>query len=74
VAHSPLSTAAETATAPVTTTAIRLRTTETTMPRVTMERLEQAAGIAKAAETCAEAGNVEKGIEIVLESAQLITK
>jgi hypothetical protein len=44
------------------------------MPRVTMERLEQAAGIAKAAETCAEAGNVEKGIEIVLESAQLITK
>ena len=38
------------------------------------ERLEQAASIAKAAETCAEAGNVEKGIEIVLESAQLITK
>jgi hypothetical protein len=38
------------------------------------ERLEQAASIAMAAETCAKTGNVEKGIEIVLESAQLITK
>jgi hypothetical protein len=36
------------------------------------ERLEQAAGIAKAAETCAEAGNVEKGIEIALDIEQLI--
>jgi hypothetical protein len=36
------------------------------------ERLEQAASIAKAAETCAEAGNVEKGIEIALDIEQLI--
>jgi hypothetical protein len=36
------------------------------------ERLEQAANIAKAAETCAEAGNVEKGIEIALDIEQLI--
>ena len=31
------------------------------------ERLEKAASIAKAAETCADAGNVEKGIEIALD-------
>ncbi len=36
------------------------------------ERLEQAAGIAKAAETCAESGNVGKGIEIALYIEQLI--
>jgi hypothetical protein len=36
------------------------------------ERLEQAASIAKAAETCAEAGNAEKGIEIALDIEQLI--
>jgi len=36
------------------------------------DRLEQAASIAKAAETCAEAGNVEKGIEIALDIEQLI--
>ena len=35
-------------------------------------RLEQAAGIAKAAEACAEAGNIEKGIEIALDVEQLI--
>jgi hypothetical protein len=36
------------------------------------ERLEQATGIAKAAEACAEAGNPEKGVEIVLDVEQLI--
>jgi hypothetical protein len=36
------------------------------------ERLEQAASIAKAAETCAKAGNVEGGIEIALDIEQLI--
>jgi hypothetical protein len=36
------------------------------------ERLDQAAGIAKAAEVCAEAGNVEKAIEIALDIEQLI--
>ena len=36
------------------------------------ERLDQAAGIAKAAETCAEAGNIEKAIEIALDVEQLI--
>jgi hypothetical protein len=36
------------------------------------ERLEQAAGIAKAAEACAEAGNPETGIEVVLGVEQLI--
>jgi hypothetical protein len=35
-------------------------------------RLDQAAGVAKAAETCAQAGNVEKPIEIVLDVEQLI--
>ncbi len=35
------------------------------------ERLDQAAGIAKAAEACAEAGNTEKAIEIVLDVEQL---
>ena len=36
------------------------------------ERLDQAAGIAKAAEACANAGNVSKGIEIALDVEQLI--
>ena len=36
------------------------------------QRLEQAASIAKAAEACAEAGNVEKGIAIALDVEQLI--
>lgn len=36
------------------------------------ERLEQAASIAKAADACAEAGNVEKGIEVALDVEQLI--
>ena len=36
------------------------------------ERLDRAAGIAKAAETCAEAGNIEKAIEIALDVEQLI--
>ena len=36
------------------------------------QRLEQAASIAKAAEACAEAGNVDKGIEISLDIEQLI--
>lgn len=36
------------------------------------ERLEEAALIAKAADACAEAGNVEKGIEVALDVEQLI--
>lgn len=36
------------------------------------ERLDQAAGIARAAEACANAGNVSKGIEIALDVEQLI--
>lgn len=36
------------------------------------ERLERAASIAKAAEACADTGNVEKGVEIALDVEQLI--
>lgn len=36
------------------------------------ERLGQAASIARAARACADAGNVEKGIEIALNVEQLI--
>ena len=36
------------------------------------ERLDQAAGIAKAAQACADAGNIEKAIEIALDVEQLI--
>lgn len=36
------------------------------------ERLDQAASIARAAQACADAGNVEKGIEIALDIEQLI--
>ena len=35
-------------------------------------RLDEAAGIAKAAETCADSGNVGKGIEIALDVEQLL--
>jgi hypothetical protein len=38
----------------------------------TRERLDRAAGIAKAAEACAEAGNIEKAIEIALDVEQLV--
>ena len=36
------------------------------------QRLDQAAGIAKAAEGCAEVGNIEEAIEIVLDVEQLV--
>lgn len=36
------------------------------------ERLDQAAGIGRAAEACADAGNVGKAIEIALDVEQLI--
>ena len=36
------------------------------------ERLDHAASIARAAQTCADTGNVEKGIEIALDVEQLI--
>ena len=36
------------------------------------ERLEEASSIAKAAEACAQAGNPEKGVEVVLDVEQLI--
>jgi hypothetical protein len=36
------------------------------------ERLEQAAAIAKAADACAEAGSVEKAIEVALDIEQLV--
>jgi hypothetical protein len=35
-------------------------------------RLEEAAGIAKAASACAEAGNISKAVEIALDVEQLI--
>lgn len=35
------------------------------------QRLDRAAGIAKAAEACADAGNIEKAIEIALDVEQL---
>ena len=36
------------------------------------ERLDKAASIAKAAKACADAGNIEKAIEIALDVEQLI--
>lgn len=36
------------------------------------DRLEEAAGIAKAASACAEAGNIGKAVEIALDIEQLI--
>lgn len=36
------------------------------------ERLDRAAGIGKAAEACADAGNIENAIEIALDVEQLI--
>jgi hypothetical protein len=36
------------------------------------ERLDHAASIARAAQTCADIGNVEKGVEIALDVEQLI--
>ena len=36
------------------------------------ERLERATSIARAAEACADTGNVEKGIEVALDIEQLI--
>ena len=35
-------------------------------------RLDQAASIAKAAEACADAGNIQKGVEIALDVEQLL--
>jgi hypothetical protein len=35
-------------------------------------RLDEAASIAKAAQACADAGNVEKGVEIALDVEQLM--
>jgi hypothetical protein len=34
-------------------------------------RLEQASGIAKAADACAQAGNTDKGVEVALDIEQL---
>jgi hypothetical protein len=36
------------------------------------QRLDDAAGIARAAQTCADAGNIEKGVEIALDVEQLV--
>lgn len=36
------------------------------------QRMQDAAGIAKAAETCAQAGNIPKAVEIVLDLEQLL--
>lgn len=36
------------------------------------ERLDRAASIARAAQACADTGNVEKGVEIALDVEQLI--
>ena len=38
------------------------------------QRLDQATGIAKAAEACAEAGNIEKAIEVALDGVQSSTR
>ena len=38
------------------------------------KRLDRAASIARAAQTCADTGNVEKGVEIALDVEQLIYK
>jgi hypothetical protein len=35
-------------------------------------RLDQAASVAKAAEACAKAGHTEKGVEVALDTEQLI--
>ena len=40
--------------------------------RCVRERLDQAAAIAKAAHVCAEAGNPEKAVEIILDVEQLV--
>jgi hypothetical protein len=36
------------------------------------ERLDQAAGIAKAAQACADAGQIDKGVEVALDLEQLV--
>jgi hypothetical protein len=36
------------------------------------EQLEKAASIARAAEACADSGNVEKGVEVALDVEQMI--
>jgi hypothetical protein len=36
------------------------------------QRLDQAASIARAAQACADAGNIEKGVEIALDVEQLV--
>jgi hypothetical protein len=36
------------------------------------QRLDEAASIAKAAQACAESGNIEKGVEIALDVEQLV--
>jgi hypothetical protein len=36
------------------------------------QRLEEAAGIARAAQACADTGNIEKGVEIALDVEQLV--
>ncbi len=36
------------------------------------ERLEEAAGIVRAAEACASAGNIQKGVEVLLDVEQPI--
>jgi hypothetical protein len=51
------------------------RTTEVaikTFIQQILERLDEAAGLAKAAQACAEAGNVAKAIEIALDVEQPI--
>jgi hypothetical protein len=49
-----------------------LELTIKTYLREMRERLERAAGIAKAADACAEAGSVEKAIEVALDIEQLV--
>lgn len=36
------------------------------------QRLDEAAGIAKAAQACVDAGNIDKGVEIALDVEQLV--
>ena len=51
---------------------LRLRSTIKVHLKEIRERLDHAASIARAAQTCAHTGNIEKGVEIALDIEQLI--
>ena len=51
---------------------VTLETTIKVQLKEILERLDHAASIARAAQTCAHTGNIEKGVEIALDIEQLI--